>query len=207
MAFLRIHKEPSDLIDLTEHQSATPNTFSLRVLHFFSKNATFKTFPTIDLSGQQIDVYITSENFILFSPVLSSGLEIPYQKMILHAIYQTPYSAFDAPCIYIQIEDLGALLKKDSIDNDSFELSTNTVELYILPSDPSTLNNFFEALSHCSSLHPCSNQESEDDTNDFNLEHNWTMKANSNSESPIFTGKIHEREEEQTDAAKWRRIN
>ncbi|KAG4301266.1 hypothetical protein PCK1_002576 [Pneumocystis canis] len=61
MTFLRIHSPPTDLIDLSEHQSATPNTFSLRVLHFFEKNATLKTFPAIDLSEQLIDIYITSE--------------------------------------------------------------------------------------------------------------------------------------------------
>lgn len=165
MAFLRIREPPNDLVDLSVHQESTPSTFSSCVLHFLSKNAIFKTFPAIDLSGQHVDVYITSENLIFFSPEISQGIKIPYTKVILHAIHRTPHSAFDVPCIYMQIEDL-AISSTEKVDanGDLSEPETNMTEIYILPSDPSTLHDFFTALSHCSSLHPCPEQNSGEET-------------------------------------------
>ncbi|CCJ29952.1 unnamed protein product [Pneumocystis jirovecii] len=204
MAFIRIHERPTGLIDIVEHQSATPSTFSSQVLHFFSKNAQFKTVPMIDLSGQ-VDIYITSENMIIFSENLSLGLQIPYPKIILHAIHQTPHNAFDTTCIYIQIEDLeGFMSTKNDVNGDPSELYSNMVELYILPSDPLTLNDFFAALSNCSSLHPCTDQNSDEKIDESSSEHEWITQANGNPETPASAGQTRTREEEEINETKWR---
>ncbi|KAG5518722.1 hypothetical protein PMAC_002691 [Pneumocystis sp. 'macacae'] len=204
MAFLRIHERPTGLIDIIEHQSVTPSTFSSPVLHFFSKDAHFKAFPAIDLFGQ-VDIYITSENLIIFSENRSLGLQIPYPKIILHAIHQTPHNIFDATCIYIQIEDILELISNENnVNGNPSKSYSNIVELYILPSDPLTLNDFFTALSNCSSLHPCKDQNSDEKIDESSPEHEWITEANSDSETPASTGQTRTRQENEINEAKWR---
>ncbi|KAG4305538.1 hypothetical protein PORY_001094 [Pneumocystis oryctolagi] len=204
MAFFRIYEPPTGLIDISEHQSTTPSTFSSPVLHFFSKNAEFKTFPPIDLSEQQVDIYITSENLIIFSQNLSLGFQIPYPKIILHAINRTPHNVFNASCIYMQVEDLGEVLPVENGVNGSPSKScSNMVELYILPSDSLTLNSLFSALSNCSSLHPSANQDLEE-IDEFNNEHEWITETNENQETSFSTGQVRRREEEDINETKWR---
>ncbi|EMR10196.1 hypothetical protein PNEG_01469 [Pneumocystis murina B123] len=207
MAFVYIREPPADLIELSEHQESTPRTFSSNVLYFLSKEAAFKAFPAIGLS-EYIDAYITSQSFIIFSPSISKGLEIPYPKIVLHAIHRTPHNAFDTPCIYMQIEDLNNLaLKENGMNGSVPESDTNMVELYISPTDSSTLRDFYTALSDCSSLHPCREQNLGEDINEFSQNHEWITETNNESETlQSFADRIHEREDKEENEAKWRCI-
>ncbi|QSL64969.1 hypothetical protein MERGE_002273 [Pneumocystis wakefieldiae] len=204
MAFVCIREPPAGLIELSEHQRSTPADFSSNVLHFSSKEAAFKAFPAIDLSDH-IDVYITSQCFIIFCPDISKGLEISYQNIALHAIHSTPHNIFDAPCIYMQIEDLdSSLLRENGVNGDAQESDANMVEFYISPTDSSTLQDFYRALSYCSSLHPCREQNLGEDIDDFGQNHQWITETSDSDTLQSLAGKLHEREDAEDNEAKWR---
>ncbi|KTW29812.1 hypothetical protein T552_01017 [Pneumocystis carinii B80] len=204
MAFVYIEKPPTGLIELSEHQESTPRTFSSNVLHFFSKEAAFKAFPAIGLS-EHVDVYITSQSFVIFSPSISRGLEIPYTKIILHAINRTPHEVFDTSCIYMQIEDLNNLSLKENGTNGTVPKSdANMAELYISPSDSSTLHDFYTALSNCSSLHPSVEQNSGGDIDIFSENHQWITETNESESLQSSAGEVHEIEDKRENEAKWR---
>ncbi|KAI9878547.1 MAG: hypothetical protein M1830_000601 [Pleopsidium flavum] len=143
-----------------------------------------------DVVVEDIDVWVTSENFILFSPSKSTGLSIPYPNITLHAIQRLhlPDSVPETQGLFLQIST------SDGFDDHDTE---STISLTIIPSSPPPLSpssthapqptdpttttippptqpatqtpttQLFTALTTCSNLHPDpidqSSQNNDDD--------------------------------------------
>ncbi|KAL8949514.1 MAG: hypothetical protein Q9222_004391, partial [Ikaeria aurantiellina] len=125
---------------------------------------------------QGIDVWVTSDKFLLFSPTRSTGLAIPYPSISLHAIQRSPQ-----PSLLLQI------LTENGPQFDDHD-PEGTISLAIVPSETtassaasehdqqqqqtppssspppqdastppsssSSVNDLFTALSTCADLHP-----------------------------------------------------
>ncbi|MBW0464217.1 hypothetical protein O181_003932 [Austropuccinia psidii MF-1] len=96
-------------------------------------------------SETKCDLLITEKELALHSINRDQSLIIPHQLISLHGISRPQEGQQQSPSIYCQL-DLDA-----HQDEDETEEST---ELNIVPEDSSTLNQIFEALSYCASLHP-----------------------------------------------------
>ncbi|KAF8340012.1 regulator of volume decrease after cellular swelling-domain-containing protein [Cantharellus anzutake] len=91
------------------------------------------------------------ESVLAFISATGRGFQILYPQIIIHAIS----TSGSEPIVWCQLEK--STLDDDFEDGDDIE----TIELKIIPSDPHTVTTVFEALSHCSSLHPDPNSEGE----------------------------------------------
>ncbi|KAM3514406.1 hypothetical protein MY11210_001960 [Beauveria gryllotalpidicola] len=162
----------ADFVPLAEYQSQTPESFvdGKPVLHLHIAGAAasapkeqvagaaLAVFPADspaaadaadaeELVEQQVDVYVTSETFTIFSPAAEAGVSIPYPSISIHAIKQLP-SASPAVWMQLELSDGGS-----SSDDDDFHL----IELTIVPpaaSDTDTASRLYEAIAACSNLHP-----------------------------------------------------
>ncbi|KAH8720541.1 Protein LOT5 [Beauveria bassiana] len=172
----------ADFLPLAEYQSQTPESFvdGKPVLHLHIIGAAasapkeqvtggaLAVFPADspapadadadaeELVEQQVDVYVTSETFTIFSPAAEAGVSIPYPSISIHAIKQLPSSS---PAVWMQLE----LSDGGSSDDDDFRL----IELTIVPpaaSDADTASKLYEAIAACSNLHP--DPAGADDEND-----------------------------------------
>ncbi|PQK08777.1 hypothetical protein BB8028_0001g08500 [Beauveria bassiana] len=162
----------ADFLPLAEYQSQTPESFvdGKPVLHLHITGAAasapkeqatggaLAVFPADspapadadadaeELVEQQVDVYVTSETFTIFSPAAEAGVSIPYPSISIHAIKQLPSSS---PAVWMQLE----LSDGGSSDDDDFRL----IELTIVPpaaSETDTASKLYEAIAACSNLHP-----------------------------------------------------
>ncbi|KAK5993729.1 hypothetical protein PT974_07166 [Cladobotryum mycophilum] len=159
----------ADYVPLAEYQSQTPESFTdgKPILHLYitgakasiprSQCGTLAVFPA-DAAGtastegqtggdesaeelieQTIDIFVTSENFTIFSKQTESGVSIPYPSISIHAIKQINGSQ----AIWMQLDfaDGGA-------DDDDFQ-------------------TLYESISNCSDLHPDPNNGEEDDEDEY----------------------------------------
>ncbi|XWW92879.1 hypothetical protein V2A60_000806 [Cordyceps javanica] len=108
-----------------------------------------------ELVEQQVDVYVTSEIFTIFSPAAEAGVSIPYPSISIHAIKQLPSSA---SAVWMQLE-----LSDGGSSDDEFSL----IELTIVPpsSDDGAASKLYEAIAACSNLHPDPAGEDDDEDN------------------------------------------
>ncbi|KAM3509036.1 hypothetical protein MY10362_000825 [Beauveria mimosiformis] len=177
----------ADFLPLAEYQSQTPESFvdGKPVLHLHIVGAAasapkeqvaggaLAVFPADspvaaaadadaeELVEQQVDVYVTSETFTIFSPAAEAGVSIPYPSISIHAIKQLPSSSH---AVWMQLE----LSDGASSDDDNFRL----IELTIVPpatSDTDTASKLYEAIATCSNLHPdpAGAADDDDDDNDY----------------------------------------
>ncbi|KAM3443631.1 hypothetical protein MY4824_000517 [Beauveria thailandica] len=179
----------ADFLPLAEYQSQTPESFvdGKPVLHLHIVGAAasapkeqvaggaLAVFPADspvaaaatdadaeELVEQQVDVYVTSETFTIFSPAAEAGVSIPYPSISIHAIKQLPSSSH---AVWMQLE----LSDGGSSDDDNFRL----IELTIVPpaaSDTDTASKLYEALATCSNLHPDpvgAGADDDDDDDDY----------------------------------------
>ncbi|KAF2232852.1 hypothetical protein EV356DRAFT_534357 [Viridothelium virens] len=118
-----------------------------------------------------IDIWVTSENFILYSPTTRHGLTLSYPTISLHALqHLTPPSAISGspavPALYIQL-----FLTSPSISDDIDTLEFSLVPAPSTPSAPSqsseelpedgaahpitsSAEQLYAAVSACAELHP-----------------------------------------------------
>ncbi|KAB5513608.1 regulator of volume decrease after cellular swelling-domain-containing protein [Coniochaeta sp. 2T2.1] len=197
---LRTPPSLSDYVPLSDYQAQTPDTFhggkpvlyyhatsvlarvyesQSKSLPFFSNHsaASFPERPQDDPEEkceQLVDLFISSENFTIFSPRAESGLSIPYPLITLHAIKKVQNMARDGaefPSVYVQLE-----LSDGGADDESYD----TVELTLIPQtqgaragaeqqnepQPEETRKMFEAISECSNLNPDPLAEDEDEDED-----------------------------------------
>ncbi|CAE7186339.1 hypothetical protein PTNB73_06514 [Pyrenophora teres f. teres] len=159
-----------DFTPLSEHQEQTPTSFfgAKPVLHAHYEAMTLST--SIDQLKQDpsfsklnyrregdedfvdnVDVWVTSENLILFQTTPSPiGVSIPYPSLALHATmkYKTTIEA-----LYINI----SLNDAETVNEDDDILM---LEITVLPPSYTTnptetcITEFFTALNTCADLHP-----------------------------------------------------
>ncbi|RFU31521.1 hypothetical protein B7463_g4841, partial [Scytalidium lignicola] len=110
-----------------------------------------------------VDIYVNSENLILFNTSLSAGISLPYPTISLHAIQtlsdpSSPSQQVQGLYTQLDLSDPYAATEEDE--------EPETVELTIIPhtpapassssepQTPSEIQKLFEAVSNCSNLHP-----------------------------------------------------
>ncbi|KAK6218856.1 hypothetical protein QIS74_06065 [Colletotrichum tabaci] len=180
-----------DFIPIEEHQAQTPETFfgGKPVLHFHldgakawipaSQKGNLAVFPadvataasapegatlrelSEELVEQLVSVFVTSENFTVFSAAQGAGVEIPYPSISIHAVKQVGTTAEGTPlqAIWMQLQ-----LGDGGDGDDDFE----TIDLTLVPalaagSPQADVQKFYDAISACSDLHPDPVDEEDDD--------------------------------------------
>lgn len=143
-----------DYVALAEHQSSTPASFSLEdnVVCYFEGTVNIQLLGEDGqgeqtVSQQQGKIYVLTSHVTLWFPQTSSGVNIPYQKILLHA---TQKGSDGHQQIYLQLEDspLSLVGPFSGASQDSFSEVT-------ISTQPDTLiDTLFAALSTCAALHP-----------------------------------------------------
>ncbi|KAI9731986.1 MAG: hypothetical protein M1834_004437 [Cirrosporium novae-zelandiae] len=107
----------------------------------------------VEIEG--VDIWVSSENFTIFSTQANRGLNIPYPHITVHAVQRLPTPSSEVRGLYMQI-----LPNPPSSTFDDFSSDT-TISLTIIPSSTSqrpasqfSASQLFNALSNCSNLHP-----------------------------------------------------
>ncbi|KFY35685.1 hypothetical protein V494_05687 [Pseudogymnoascus sp. VKM F-4513 (FW-928)] len=103
-----------------------------------------------------VDIYVSSSNLTLFSATTSTGVEIPYQSITLHAIQRLPDPSSDTEGATVQ----GLYMQLDLAPPNNDDEMVDPVELILLPPTESQatteepIKALFAAVSACSNLHP-----------------------------------------------------
>ncbi|OHF01795.1 hypothetical protein CORC01_02986 [Colletotrichum orchidophilum] len=170
-----------DFTPIEEHQAQTPETFfgGKPVLYFHhegakawipaSQKGSLAVFPadasttasapdgttlreiTEELVEQQVSVFVTSENFTIFSPAQGAGVQIPYPSISIHAVKQVGTISEGIPlqAIWMQLQ-----LADGGDGDDDFD----TIDLTLIPAvtagAQADIQKFYDAISACSDLHP-----------------------------------------------------
>ncbi|MCJ1247975.1 hypothetical protein MMC30_005190 [Trapelia coarctata] len=121
-----------------------------------------------------VDVWVTSEKFILYRPSLSTGVSIPYPSISLHAIQShvpssTSTAALAAQGLYIQLDTSDGFDDHDPAGTIgltiipplpsqppslSLQAEAEVTPLMTRESSESPVQLLFAALSACANLHP-----------------------------------------------------
>ncbi|GAB1215714.1 hypothetical protein ATERTT37_004908 [Aspergillus terreus] len=206
---LRTAPESSSFVLLADHQARTPASFhdGPAVLHYHSKQCKLSILET-DLAASPlsalrpataantangstddeprevvvdgVDVWVTSDKFLLYNPTLAAGVSIPYPSISLHAIQRLRLP--DAPDtevqgLYMQIATPGA---PSSADEEEECLTMTVVPppapaVEATPADAeadgdketeSPTQKLYAAVSACANLHPDPMSEDEDENGD-----------------------------------------
>ncbi|KAH0606253.1 uncharacterized protein H6S33_003914 [Morchella sextelata] len=176
LTIIRTVPDAAKYTPLTTHQSATPASFTTPVLHFRNESTTLvlaaTQTPLLPIFGGHkdaaepevvvpgIDIWVTSENLILYNPSLTVGVELPYTSVTLHAIQRIPHGKG----IYMQLA-LSPSAAQTS-NNEAFD-DDDMLELTALPcsgdNEDATVDAFFKALSDCANLNPDPDASGSDD--------------------------------------------
>ncbi|KAJ5322570.1 hypothetical protein N7452_010859 [Penicillium brevicompactum] len=183
--------ETSTFVALAEHQSRTPSSFysGPAVLHYHSQRCKIvilerellaapalnalrsESAPTAtatqdddekEVAIDGVDVWVTSDKFLLYSTAASAGVSIPYPSISLHALQRLRVpgdeSSTEVQGLYMQVATPSA----PSADDEE-ECTIMTV---VLPADATVeasteegetetpTKQLYEAVSACSNLHP-----------------------------------------------------
>ncbi|KPM36792.1 hypothetical protein AK830_g9776 [Neonectria ditissima] len=117
-----------------------------------------------ELVEQNVDIFVNSENFTVFSQQVEAGVSIPYPAISIHAVKQVGAQSQGTPiqAVWMQLE-----FSEGGSDDDDF----NTVELTVIPprteSDPNPARQLYEAMAACSDLNPDPNNDEDDEEDDY----------------------------------------
>lgn len=128
-----------------------------------------KRFEAISLVlGNNLDLgrgslYITTRRVIWVNGA-DKSYAADFQHINMHAI-STDQSAFQRPCIYMQMEPSSSDVPADG-DDDDLENEV-TPEVRLVPTDASALEDLFQVLCDCAALNPDPGQEGDDEDAEF----------------------------------------
>ncbi|KAI4254380.1 MAG: hypothetical protein L6R42_007220 [Xanthoria sp. 1 TBL-2021] len=138
-----------------------------------------------EITIRGVDIWVTSDKFLLFSPTLSTGVSIPYPSITLHAIQRSPVT----PSLLLQLlssagpqfddHDPEGTISLTIIPQNSNANGYNNEpppptpitprpalsEAEMMNTHPNAVEKLFSALSACADLHP-----DHDSNSDFDLE-------------------------------------
>ncbi|KAG2076562.1 hypothetical protein BDR04DRAFT_1089720 [Suillus decipiens] len=97
------------------------------------------------------------ESALVFMSSTGVGFQVPYPAITLHAIAR-PESG---PSIYCQLDELAR--EPGAAESPENNEASDMRELSIIPSNPTSLESIFEAMSLCASLHPDPDASDDDD--------------------------------------------
>ncbi|AOW05638.1 regulator of volume decrease after cellular swelling-domain-containing protein [Yarrowia lipolytica] len=142
-----------DYVALAEHQSSTPASFSLEdnVVCYFEGTVNVQLLSE-DGKGdqtayQQGKIYVLTSHVTLWFAQTSSGVNIPYQKILLHATQQ---GSDGHQQIYLQLEDSPLSL----VGPFAGESQESFSEVIISTQPDTLIDTLFASLSTCAALHP-----------------------------------------------------
>ncbi|KAJ5317795.1 hypothetical protein PENANT_c004G10815 [Penicillium antarcticum] len=201
MDVLRNAPEASTFVPLAEHQSRTPSSFyeGPPVLHYHSERckivilehelaatpalsalrgesaaASSEQDDAKEIAIEGIETWVTSDKLLLFSSIASTGVQISYPSISLHALQRLRVPGTESPEVqglYMQIATPSA----PSAD-DVEECITMTI---VLPADAPTQETsdgsgetetptqiFYNSVSACSNLHPDPVEPGDEDEDD-----------------------------------------
>ncbi|KAJ5919662.1 hypothetical protein N7454_009497 [Penicillium verhagenii] len=167
---LHYHSQRCKVVILESDLLANPALNALR-----GQNATANGSPaqtdedgeSSEVTIENVDVWVGSEKFVLYSPSASAGISIPYPSISLHAIQRliAPGSSTEVQGLYMQI----AIPTAPSADDEEDCLILTVVPPTETPAAPSTdtppeldtseetepqTQQLYDAVSACSNLHP-----------------------------------------------------
>ncbi|KAJ5562767.1 hypothetical protein N7535_002789 [Penicillium sp. DV-2018c] len=147
-----------------------------------------------------VDTWVTSEKFLLFSPSTSKGVSIPYPSISLHALQRLRVPGTDAEVqgLYMQVATPGAPTEEDEEEEcvaftivlpadapaqaqaqDSADTETNT---------ETPTQQLYGAVSACSYLHPDPVEDDSDDEGGTKFitaeEHDGVFQLGGNGDLP-----------------------
>lgn len=158
---------PPPFISQEEHRrlvASTPDSFSdiPAVLRHQQPNVAITLDPPLDGFCSQDaasgTLYVT-ESTLTFISSTGKGFELQYPSITLHAISR----AESGHSIYCQIDETDENQRPFENEDEGFSVMR---ELNIIPQDPTSLEDIFEAMSLCASLHPDPNVSDEDEDED-----------------------------------------
>lgn len=185
-----IRSPPSlgDFISLEEYQSQTPESFidGKPVLHLHLTGVKAKvpksaasqlgsafaadTAQADSTNGnvetvieQEVDVFVSSGTFTVFSSKAEAGTSIPYPAISIHATKNLSPEA--------ETPTLGLWMLLDFADGGDSDDDFATIEMTLIPeaSTDATVNTtqkLYDAIAECSNLHPDPNGEDDDEEGD-----------------------------------------
>ncbi|KAK6092907.1 hypothetical protein MT418_006900 [Batrachochytrium dendrobatidis] len=135
------------------------------------------------LAGMSIppkgDLYITQSQLLWFDPATKINVSIDYPSIMIHAISRQGDLIAEGPYIYCQIsgsactENTGTAI---SVNDPSTEASVadgdSSIEMRLVPDDPTSLDAIYQAMSDCAALHPDPDMDMDEDESDNEA---WTF--------------------------------
>ncbi|KAL8808797.1 MAG: hypothetical protein Q9200_004012 [Gallowayella weberi] len=126
-----------------------------------------------EITIEGVDIWVTSDKFLLFSPTLVTGISVAYPSISLHAIQRSPQ-----PSLLLQILSSSGPQFDDHDPEGTISLTivpkSETVPPSLpqpeepLQSSPVTVERLFSALSACADLHPDPTSNSDVDADEDN---------------------------------------
>lgn len=98
------------------------------------------------------------ESTLAFVWPSGAGFSIEYPRITLHAVSRGE----SGPSVYCQLDESDPNGPTNGAEGDEDE-DTEMREMKIIPSDPTSVDPIFEALSQCAALHPDPNDNGADD--------------------------------------------
>lgn len=157
--------------------SSRPSCFERQNIASTSNGATGHAGDDDDDDEEQAEVlqasgelWLTERELSFLAPKTGTGFRLGYPNVALHAVTRTAPSfvstsngaassstspqAFHG-CLYCQLDrGLNAATAEMGVDGDDDDDGGEFVEMYICTPDSASLDQLFESLSHCASLHP-----------------------------------------------------
>ncbi|KAB8233180.1 Voldacs domain-containing protein [Aspergillus alliaceus] len=189
-AVLHYHSKHCKLSILEHELLATPVLNSLHSAETTQapNGTTTETEPEAkEIVLDDLDIWVTSDKFLLYNPTLSKGLSIPYPSISLHAIQRLrlPSSPTEIQGLYMQIATPAA--PGAGPQEDDFE---ECITMTVIPApgepdqvaedkDETPTQALYNAVSACSNLHPDPMSENEDEEGGSSLLQSGLVEAGS----------------------------
>ncbi|KAI9930055.1 hypothetical protein ASPWEDRAFT_101458 [Aspergillus wentii DTO 134E9] len=192
--------ETASFVLLAEHQSRTPSSFHSGppVLHYHNKQckvvilerdilanpplnairgaaangsgAATEEAEEKEIAIDGVDVWVTSDKFLLYAPAASAGISIPYPSISLHAIQRLRLP--DSPDhpevqgLYMQIAAPSGAAQEDDVEECITMTVVPPAETEMTDEDKpeeTPTQMFYGAVSACSNLHPDPVEQGDED--------------------------------------------
>ncbi|KAJ3116762.1 hypothetical protein HK100_000976 [Physocladia obscura] len=187
MTILIVPKPNSAAVTETQLEATTLES---RILKTVQGSVEFTPWPrrvpkptTPEIFGLSTTSICVSESFLIIN-LVETQLRIDYPSIVIYAISRGGTTPEDRPCIYCQ-HDTGTVESNNNDNNtsstqenedsdDEGEDADGVFEIRLIPDDPSTLEDLYEAMATCAALHPDKNLDEMDDSDDAG---DWIMTA------------------------------
>ncbi|GJJ08549.1 hypothetical protein Clacol_002767 [Clathrus columnatus] len=170
MAPITFTHQPPRCVTISEHRqlvSSTPESFNdiPPILYHKEESLSITLDPPLPGFTEQDctngTLYVVESSLFFFSAT-GRGIQVEYPTITLHAVARGD----SVPKVYCQLSE-----KEVQSDNEGDEQDDGMRELNLIPTEPSSVEAIFEALSTCAAMHPDS-QEDEGDLDDAFIDAN-----------------------------------